>query len=131
MIYLSLMLLSIVFIELFIQFNVNGSIRSILRISQDAFAVIMSSDLDDEAKEKLVRRSSLDIFRATLIFFVKFALICLAVYVIFRLLSYLFSLSENQMIAASFLLSTMAALIVLGFLYIWLRGVIVRRLQSR
>jgi hypothetical protein len=131
MIYVSLSLLSIVFIELFIRFDMDGSIRSILRISRDALAIITSRDLDDDTKEKVVRRSSLDIFRATLLFLAKFALICMAIYTLFLLLSYLFALSEERVIAASFLPATIVALVIAGSLYIWLRSVIVRRLQSR
>ena len=130
MIYVSLLLLSVLFIELFILFGINNSVRSVLRVSREAYAVIMASELNDNEKELFLRRSSLDMLGITLIFLAKIAAIVLALFILFLLLSSAFSLSGDRLIEVSLLPQTMIALIVLGVLYIRLRSVIIRRLQS-
>jgi len=131
MIYFALLLLSVLFIELFVLFDINDTVRSVLRISQDAYSVMRSPELDENEKERFVRRSALDMFKITLIFLVKITFILLALYALYIILSSVFSLSEDRLIEASFLPQTIIALILLGFLYIRLRSVIIRRLQSR
>jgi uncharacterized protein YqhQ len=130
MIYIALLLLSVLFIELFILFDINDTVRSVLRISRDAYSVMRSPELDENQKERFIRRSALDMFRITLVFIVKITFILLVLYVLYIILSSVFSLSEDRLIAASFLPQTIIALILLGFLYIRLRSVIIRRLQS-
>ena len=130
MIYFALLLLSVLFIELFVLFDINDTVRSVLRISRDAYSVMRSPELDENQKERFIRRSALDMFRITLVFLVKITFILLALYVLYIILSSVFSLSEDRLIAASFLPQTIIALILLGFLYIRLRSVIIRRLQS-
>ena len=131
MIYITLLLLSVLFIELFIILDINGTVRSVLRISRDACSIMKSSELDEIEKERFVRRSALDMFKITLVFLAKIILILLALYVLYIILSSMFSLSEDRLIEASFLPQTIIALILFGFLYIRLRSVIIRRLQSR
>jgi uncharacterized protein YqhQ len=130
MIYFALLLLSVLFIELFVLFDINDTVRSVLRISQDAYSVMRSPELDENEKERCIRRSALDMFKITLVFLVKFTFILLALYALYIILSSVFSLSEDRLIEASFLPQTIIALILLGFLYIRLRSVIIRRLQS-
>ena len=67
----------------------------------------------------------------TLVFLVKITLILLALYVSYILLSSVLPLSEDRLIEVSLLPQTVIALILLGFLYILLCSVIIRRLQSR
>jgi len=131
MIYIALLLLSVLFIELFILFDINDSIRSVLRISRDAYSTVMSSELDDNEKELFVRRSSLAMFKITLAFLLKIMFVLLALYVFYILFSFLFSFSGEELIKVSLLPQTIIALILLSFLYIRLRSVIIRRLQSR
>jgi len=131
MIYISLFLLCITFIELFILLNLNSNIKSVLGRSRNAYEVIMSTELNDEEKEKRVRKSSLDIFRDTIIFFVKMILMTLILYIFYKVLLFLFSLSEDQVIAVSLSLYTVVALTLAALFYGWLRSVIIQRLQSR
>ena len=70
-------------------------------------------------------------FKITLVFLVKITFILLALYGLYILLSSVLPLSEDRLIEVSFLPQTIIALILLGFLYIRLRSVIIRRLQSR
>jgi len=131
MIYITLLLLSVLLIELFVLLDITHSVRSVLRISRDAYSTMMSSELDENVKEQFVRRSSLDMFKITLLFLVKITFVLLVLYVLYMILSSLFSLSEDRLIEVSFLPQTIIALIIFGFLYIRLRNVIIRRLQSR
>ena len=131
MIYITLLLLSVLFIELFVLVDITHSVKSVLRISRDAYSTMMSSELDEKEKEKFVRRSSLDMFKITLVVLVKITFILMALYVLYIILSSMFSLSEDRLIEVSFLPQTILALILFGFLYIRLRSVIIRRLQSR
>ena len=130
MIYIALFFLSVVFIELFILLGINDSVKSVLRISRDAYSVIMSVELDENEKEQSIRRASLDMFKITLVFLAKFIIVLPALYILYLVLSSLFSLSEERLIEVSFLPQTILALIFIGFLYIRLRSVIIRRLQS-
>ena len=131
MIYITLLLLSVLLIELFVLLDITHSVRSVLRISRDAYSTMMSSELDENVKEQFVRRSSLDMFKITLLFLVKITFVLLVLYVLYMILSSVFSLSEDRLIEVSFLPQTIIALIIFGFLYIRLRNVIIRRLQSR
>jgi len=131
MIYITLLLLSVLLIELFLLVDITHSVRSVLRISRDAYSTMMSSELDENVKEQFVRRSSLDMFKITLLFLVKITFVLLVLYVLYMILSSVFSLSEDRLIEVSFLPQTIIALIIFGFLYIRLRNVIIRRLQSR
>jgi hypothetical protein len=128
MTYITLLLLSALFIELFILFKINDSVKSMLQVSRDAYSIIMSTELDEDEKERSIRRASLEIFKITLTFFVKFMIVLLALYVLYEILSSLFSLSAEQLIEVSFLPQTILLLILIGFLYIRLRSVIIRRL---
>ena len=131
MIYITLLLLSVLLIELFVLVDITYSVRSVLRISRDAYSTMMSSELDENVKEQFVRRSSLDMFKITLLFLVKITFVLLVLYVLYMILSSVFSLSEDRLIEVSFLPQTIIALIIFGFLYMRLRNVIIRRLQSR
>ena len=131
MTYLALLLLSVLFIELFILLDINDSVRSILRISRDSCSTIMSSGLDESEKEKIIRRSSLDMLKITALFLAKITIALLALYGLLAVLSSVLSLSEDRLIEASLLPQTIIALILIGYLYIRLRNVIIRRLQSR
>jgi hypothetical protein len=131
MIYITLLSLSVLFIELFILLDINDTIGSVFRISRDAYSIMKSSELDENEKERFVRRSSLDMFKITLVFLVKITFILLALYGLYILLSSVLPLSEDRLIEVSFLPQTIIALILLSFLYIRLRSVIIRRLQSR
>lgn len=131
MIYLSLFLLCIIFIELVILLDLSSNIKSVFVRSQDAYNIIISTKLNDDAKEKRVRQSSLAIFKDTVFFLVKLILTIFILYVIYIILLSLFSLSEDQMVAASFSLYTIISLTVAAFFYSWLRSVIIKRLQIR
>jgi hypothetical protein len=131
MIYLSLLLLCIIFIELFILLDLNSNIKSVFVRSKDAYNVVISTKLNDDVKEKSVRQSSLAIFKDTVIFLVKLILVIFILYIIYILLLSLFSLSKDQMIAASFSLYTIIILTVASLIYSWIRSVIIKRLQIR
>ena len=47
MIYITLLSLSVLFIELFILLDINDTIGSVFRISRDAYSIMKSSELDE------------------------------------------------------------------------------------
>lgn len=128
MVYILIYLLCILFIELFILFDINSNIKSVLHLSREAFKIIVSKELTDEEKEKLVRNSSLEIFKTTLLFITKVMLVFLVLFVVYKVLLISFSLSEDRFIEVSFFLHTIVSLTVMGVLYSWLRSVVIRRL---
>jgi len=130
MIYITLLLLSVLFIEMFILLDINDSIQSVFRISHDAYAIIMSAELDETDKERRIRSSALEMLKITLVFVLKFASILLAMYILYIVMSSMFSLSEDLLIEVSLLPQTIIVLILISFLYIRLRSVIIKRIHS-
>jgi hypothetical protein len=131
MIYLALLLLTVVFIEMFMLCGVNHSVKRMLHISQCAYSTIMSADLDEEQKEKSVRRASLDMLKTTLAFLLKVSVVMLTLIISYLMLSFAFTFSEDRLMEMALLPRTIIALAVTGYLYIRLRNVIIRQLQSR
>jgi hypothetical protein len=131
MIYVTLLLLSLLLIELLILLDITDNVRSMLRISQEAWSTITCSELDDNAKERVLRRCSLDVLKITVTFLLKLISIAAILYGLYILLSSMFSLSGERLIEVSLLPQTVIALIVFGYLYARLRNVVIRRLQSR
>lgn len=128
MIYLSLGILCIFFIELFILFNVFADVRSVLIISREAFATLSSKQLSDDEKEMKVRRYSLDIGKSTLVFMSKGVLIGVFLYALYHFLLIVFSLSDVVVIEVALLLSTILAMTLFSLFYTRLRSVIIQRI---
>ena len=83
MIYIYLAISCIAFVELFIWLDTKREALSLMAQSRDAMGVITSSDLDDDEKEVLVRRASVEIFKCTFMLIGKFLAIVAVLYCIY------------------------------------------------
>ncbi len=66
MTYALLLVMSVVFLEVFVRTKPEVPARSILRTSQEAWDILRSSEIDEREKEKKMRYGSLAILKATL-----------------------------------------------------------------
>ena len=68
MIYVFLLASCIVFIELFIVLDLKKEAMDMVARSHAAMRVMMSAEYDDDEKETLVRRASINMLKATFFF---------------------------------------------------------------
>ena len=128
MIYAYLVASSIVFVELFIFLNIRASAIAIVAQSRDSMAVLTSREMSDEEKEPLVRRASLNIFVATLVFLVKFLFIAAALFGIYWALVAIFPELHNQIVTSLVSPIVVLVLTVIALLYAWVRNVVLEKL---
>ena len=84
-IYAPLFMLCIVFVELFIRLGIGKDAMAIVARSREAMGVLLSPELGDDEKEAFMRRGSVDIFKATFLFAMKFVLIGVVLYLLYLL----------------------------------------------
>ena len=121
MTYALLLILCVVFFELFKLLRIGKDAIALVVRSQEAVRVLQSPTLGDDEKESLTRRASLDIFKATFRFALKFLLIALALYLLFLLSVALFPELKEPMQAALFSPAVIVALTFATLLYAWVR----------
>ena len=126
MIYFFLVILCVAFIELFILLDVTGKVKSVLNVSREAAAVLMSSDMSDDEKEAIIRRSSLDLFKATFSFTLKFAIIFLVLYGLYEAFVYVFPESGQALYESMFSWIVILALTAVGMGYVWVRNKVLK-----
>jgi hypothetical protein len=127
MIYAPLVLLCIVFCELFTLLRIGRDALGIVMRSQEAVKVLAASDIADDEKEVLMRRASADMFKLTLRFAAKLVAIALALYLLFELSVLLAPEREGAMIEALFSPIVIVILTITTILYAWARRAILVR----
>ena len=130
MIYVFFVISCIVFIELFIFLNLQTEAAKIITRSREAMGVVISSELDDDAKEAFMRRAAIEMFKATFIFAIKFLLIVVVLYAMYWLLVRIFPELRYPILE-----SLVSPIIIIGVTfaamsYAWVRNVIIKQLQS-
>jgi hypothetical protein len=128
MIYVFLLIMCVVFIELFLFLDVSKQLGSTISLSKEALDVLKSSTIEDEEKEVIIRRKSLSIFKVTLFFTSKFLLIFFILYVIYLLSIHWFFVSEKEFAEKIFSLQILLSMTIVSMLYIFIRNVIKKRL---
>lgn len=123
-----LFLMSIIFVELFVAFDLQGRITSALALSRDALKILTSSTVKDEEKEVLIRRIALQMFKMVAVFTTQFLLIVIVLYVVYILVIRVTPFSKEAFLEAMASASTLGLLTVATLLYIWIRNVIRQRL---
>ena len=126
MIYVFLLASCIVFIELFIVLDLRREATSIVTRSHAGMRVLTSADLDDDEKEALVRRASVDLFKATLLFSLKFLMIALALYIMFWLAVALFPDLRNPILESIASPTIIIGLTLAAAAYVWARNVLLK-----
>lgn len=126
MIYASLTIFCIVFVELFLFLNIRKDIALVASTAQESLRVLASAKMTDDAKEAFVRRASLALFKATGFFAAKVIAILFTLYFIY----FLFIVASpglEQDLLRSFV-SPMVILItsIVAMCYAWVRNVILK-----
>lgn len=126
MIYASLTIFCVVFVELFLFLDIRKDIALVASTARKSLGVLASSEMADDAKEAFVRHASLDIFRTTGIFATKVIAIFVVLYFIY-VLFIVASPDLEQDLLQSFV-SPMVILItsIVAMCYVWVRNVILK-----
>lgn len=126
--YLLLLLFSILFVELFILFNIVPDARAVMQLSGESVGVMKSKEMTDDQKEEYMRKNSLKMFVQTLKFSGKFLLIFLVLGIVF-FLTEIASPSIAKSVAVHFVsVIPMVILTVATLIYVWIRNVVRRKL---
>jgi len=124
--YAFLLVSCVVFIELFIALDLRQQAADLIARSREAMSVVMSSTLDDEAKEAAVRRASVDIFKATFVFAFKFLIIVIVLYAIFWLLVTLIPDLKSPILESFVSPLVIIGLTVAAMSYAWVRNAVLK-----
>ncbi len=121
MTYAALLFFCIVLFELFLYLRIGKDAMSIIARSQEAMRVLRSPDLGDDEKESFMRRGSAEIFKATLYFAVKFALIGAVLYLLFLLVIAFMPDRKEALLESLMSLAMIVAMTVATLIYAWVR----------
>jgi len=123
MIYLFLLAFCIAFIELFMALDIKREGVNLIARSRDAMAVIASSELDDDEKESFMRRTSVEMFKATIRFIIKFLLIIMVLFVMYWLT--IFAFPELRAPILQYFVSPVGivGMTLIAIAYVWIRNV--------
>lgn len=128
MIYAYLLVSCVVFVELFIFLDLKNEATAILSRSREAIGVVMSRELDDAAKESFMRRASVDMFKATLVFSLKLILVVVALYAIYWLVVGAFPPLRDRILQSFVSPLVIIALTLAALVYVWARDVVLKKL---
>ena len=124
MIYAYLVVSCIVFIELLILLDLKKGAIEVVKRSHDSIAILTSPDLDDDAKEALVKSAAIEMLKIALIFSMKMLLICLVLFSLYWVVVAIFP-ELKEPIAESLLSPVMIVeLTCAAVAYAWARNAI-------
>lgn len=126
MLYIYLAVSCIAFIESFIALDIQRDARALITRSREAMSVIMSSDLDDDQKEAYTRSASLQMFKSTGLFVIKFLAIGAALFVIYWATITALPALRTPILASFVSPLYLIGLTALAFIYVWVRSVLFR-----
>ncbi|MEP1743943.1 MAG: hypothetical protein ABJI60_16700 [Kangiellaceae bacterium] len=128
MVYFLLLVISIIFVELFIALKILPDAQSVLKLSSESVKVMQSKQMTDDEKEAFMRKNSVTMMKATLIFSAKF----ISIFVVLFAFIYgveLYSVDLATQLSESFYsLTLMSLLTLVTLVYVWIRNVIRRKL---
>ncbi len=130
MIYASLSVICVLFVELSILLKLNDAVKSLFSLSRQAFGVITSKELSDLEKEVMIRQAFLDVLKVTSVFIFKFVVILLVLYSAYLLFAIVLPFSEQAFVDSLYSIEVIVLLTLVAVVYFWLRNVIVQRLLS-
>ena len=126
MINVFLVISCIVFIELFIFLDLEKEAIGIITRSREAMSVVMSSELDDDAKEAFMRHASIDMFKATFMFVIKFLLIAVVLYAMYWLLVSIAPDLRDPILESFVSPIVIIGVTFAGISYAWVRNVVLK-----
>ena len=94
--------------------------------SRAAMRVVMSAELDDDEKEALVRRASLEMFKATFLFSLKFLLIVVVLYTMYWLIVTVFPELRDPILGSIVSPIVIIVLTLAAAAYVWARNVLLK-----
>lgn len=121
MIYFSLFIMCILFIETSYWLGLMAHIRAIIIASKASIACILSKDISDAEKEKSARTNSLAIFKDTFLFVVKFGIAAAIVFVMYGVLLQFTDISLDHLASLLMSWSALITLSIFSILYIKIR----------
>jgi hypothetical protein len=128
MVYFLLLVISTIFVELFIALKILPDAQSVLKLSSESVKVMQSKQMTDDEKEAFMRKNSVTMMKATLIFSAKF----ISIFVVLFAFIYgveLYSVDLATQLSESFYsLTLMSLLTLVTLVYVWIRNVIRRKL---
>jgi len=128
MTWLLLGLLGVVFIEMCFLLRLPEKIATMARVGRDSLGLLVSSKLDDGQKEIAVRKASLDLLKATLVFSTRFVLTCVVGYLAYRLAVELFPDRRGDMLRLLVSPAGVIAMIAASACYLWVRNAVRQKL---
>lgn len=128
MIFLLLFFFCIAFVELFILLNLAGNVHSVVELSREAVGVLLSTHMDDDDKEVVMRRKSVELFKATFLFVAKLLSVFLILYAIYFVIEQISSETGQAILDGFQSLSILLILTVAAMGYVWLRNVFRQKL---
>lgn len=126
--YLLLSCLSIVFFELFLWLRMSRDAAQIVTCSSDSAHILISAEMGDDEKEAVIRRRSMEIFKATRRLAGKLLLTCLILYLLFQMLTLDHPDFRKVSLSSLFSPVAIAAVTVAIVCYTWLRKTVLARL---
>jgi hypothetical protein len=128
MTYAVLLVLCIVFLELFLFFRLRDDVMTIFRRSREALRVFMAKDLDDSEKETFMRRESVLMLKAAGSFTAKFAIIFGVLYLVYLLAVSAFPDLRDEILDSLVSPAVIVILTVATLCYAWARNAIRKQL---
>lgn len=126
MIYVFLLASCIVFIELFIVLDLKKEAMDMVARSHAAMRVMMSAEYDDDEKETLVRRASINMLKATFFFSLKFLLVVMALYTMYWLTVTVFPELREPILRSIVSPIVIIGLTLAAAAYVWARNVLLK-----
>ena len=117
-------LFCVAFVELFVRLRLLADARAIMRVSRESLAVLTDRGLSDDDKEKLIRRRTVEMFKATFAFIAKFAGLCLMLYLLYLLVSGWSAPLGDELFAHFMSVPSLLALTLVTMGYVWVRNVV-------
>jgi len=128
MIYFILSILSVIFIELFIRFNLMKDAHGVIELSSHSVNIFKSSELSDNEKELFMRTHSVKLLIKTLTLAGKFLSVFAVLFLLVLLLSLFSPELANEVVDYTQSVKVIILLTVGSLIYLWLRNVINKKL---
>ncbi|PCI66329.1 MAG: hypothetical protein COB38_10260 [Gammaproteobacteria bacterium] len=126
--YFFLILMSIVFVELFLFFKIIADAQSVMALSSKSVKVMQSKKMSDREKEKFMRTNSVIMLSTTFKFIGKFILIFAVLFGILWSIAQYEPTLASQIESDFYSITVIIGLTLATLGYVWIRNVIRRKL---
>ena len=99
-------------------------------IAKDSVKTLTSNQMDDNAKETIIRGQSVKLLKLTAILLIKCAVVIAGLFFLFALLTNLWPEIKQPLINSSTSLADITFITIATTCYIWLRNAVWKKLQS-